>query len=106
MNNLKPEEIIKIANNPAIEWPKRQVNDIQERLIAIEEAMCSIWLDNMHDSEIGSVTEDGLHVFRVANWTLSTDSQGFVDVLEHNSRLEAHQYMENMFGILVNLSGE
>jgi hypothetical protein len=71
----------------------------------LETYLESIWLDGCHDEEVGNVTKEGLHIFRVGNYTLETDSQGFKYVYQHDSELKAHEYMEQRFGVFLNYVG-
>lgn len=61
------------------------------------DSLIRIYLNGMHDDERGSVSEEGLHVFRVDNWTLETDSQGFTEAIEHDTINEAISYLDTRF---------
>ena len=79
-------------------------DDYDSTVEMLEDAMNELWLDGLHDSESGSVTEDGLHVFRVNQYTLETDSYGFTQLFQHDSVLQAHNYMESRLNLLINFS--
>jgi len=88
MSNLSEAQVINLSDSP--------------ELFDIEEALVNIYGNGLHDAEAGSVIEDGLHIFRVANWTLETDSMGFTYYKEHKYCLDAHQYIEARTGYFVN----
>jgi hypothetical protein len=99
MDSVRPFEII---NRTSVIGYR---DDYDSTVTMLEDAMNELWLEGLHDDEIGSVTEDGLHIFRVAQYTLETDSAGFTQLYQHDRIVQAHEYMESRFQVLMNFTG-
>lgn len=97
---MRPHQIIEEAG--VVGSDQYNHDDVEEVLEALKTSLKALWLDGCHDGEIGSVTEEGLHIFRVEQYTLETDSQGFTQLYQHDTKQKAHEYMEERFGVLLN----
>lgn len=92
-DNITPKQLFDLADDDYVFHGTDY--GIDGTVEALTSAMERIWLEGMHDDEVGSVIENGLHVFRVAQWTMETDSQGFFQLYQHDSCEQAEQYMES-----------
>ena len=88
---MRPHEIIEEAG--VVKLDQYNHDNVEEVLEALKTSLEALWLDGCHDGEIGSVSEYGLHIFRVEQYTLETTSDGHTLMLQHDSCKQAMDYM-------------